>query len=97
MIQDIMAHIGKVKVEVIISEPPCSTSLLVLRTLKEISEELKDGIELEVYSYTDERAKILNVKTTPKVFVGGEAMLSRRPSKAEIMHLIESKLKGVSA
>ena len=87
----------KVKVEVVVSEPPCSTSLLVLRTLKEINEELKGDIELEVYSYIDERAKALNVKTTPRVFVGGEVLLSRRPSKAEVMQLIKAKLKEVSA
>lgn len=86
----------KVKVEVVLSEPPCSTSLLVLRTLKAISEELKGKVELEVYSYLDERAKTLNVKTTPKVIVGGEALPSRRPSKAEVMQLIEAKLKEVS-
>ena len=86
----------KVKVEVVLSEPPCSTSLLVLRTLKAISEELKGKVELEVYSYLDERAKTLNVKTTPKVIVGGEALPSRRPSKAEVMQLIEAKLKEAS-
>jgi len=87
----------KVKVEVVVSEPPCSTSLLVLRTLKEINEELKGDVELKIYSYLDERAKALNVKTTPRVFVGGEALPSRRPSKAEVMRLIEAKLKEVSA
>ena len=86
----------KVKVEVVLSEPPCSTSLLVLRTLKAISEELKGKVELEVYSYLDERVKTLNVKATPKVIVGGEALPSRRPSKAEVMQLIEAKLKEAS-
>jgi hypothetical protein len=92
-----MAHLGKVKVEVVVSEPPCSTSLIVIRTLKAINEELKDEMELQVYSYLDDRAKALNIKTTPRVFVGGEALPSRRPSKAEVMHLIEAKLKEVSA
>jgi glutaredoxin len=88
---------GKVNVEVVVSEPPCSTSLLVLRMLKEINEELKDDVELKIYSYLDERAKALNVRTTPRVFVGGEALPSRRPSKTEVMRAIEVKLKKVSA
>jgi len=91
-----MAHMRKVKVEVVVSEPPCSTSLIVLRTLKAISEELKDKVELEVYSYLDDRAKALNIKTIPRVIVGGEALPSRRPSKAEVMQLIEAKLKEMS-
>ncbi|MEM2904765.1 MAG: hypothetical protein QW587_03400 [Candidatus Bathyarchaeia archaeon] len=95
--QTAVGDMGKVKVEVIVSEPPCSTSLLVLRTIKAIGEELKDQLELEVYSYLDERAKELDVRTTPRVFVGGEALPSRRPSRADVIQLIEAKLKGASA
>jgi len=58
-----------VKVEVFISEPPCSGGRLLLKLIEKIKEEYKDKIEVEIYRGINPKLSEYGINSSPAVVI----------------------------
>ena len=61
-----------VKVEVFVSQPPCSGGRLLLKLMDEIKQEYGDKTEVEIHRGLDEKAKEYRLKVSPALIIDGD-------------------------
>lgn len=61
-----------VKVEVFISEPPCSGGRLLLKLVEKIKEEYKDKIEVEIYRGINPKLSEYGITASPAVVIDND-------------------------
>lgn len=59
----------KVKVEVFISEPPCSGGRLLLKLIEQIKGEYKDKIDVEIYRGLNPKLDEYDIKSSPAIVI----------------------------
>ncbi|MEM4576130.1 MAG: thioredoxin family protein [Candidatus Nezhaarchaeales archaeon] len=62
----------KVKIEVFVSEPPCSGGRLLLRLIDKIKEEYKDKIDIEIYRGLNPKLDEYGINSSPAVVIDGD-------------------------
>lgn len=87
--------VGKVKVEVFGSEPPCAKCRATVKAVKEASKEFGGAVEVSELSALSPEAERYDVMLTPTVVVNGKVVASGRvPAKEEIARAIRRELEG---
>jgi len=58
-----------IRMEVFVSEPPCSGGRLLLKLIEKIKEEYKDKIEVEIYRGVCQKLEEYEIKSSPAVVI----------------------------
>jgi len=61
-----------VKVEVFVSNPPCSGGRLLLKLVEEIEAEYKDKIRVEIYRGLCEKLREYQIEGSPAIVIDGD-------------------------
>jgi thiol-disulfide isomerase/thioredoxin len=81
---------GRLKIEVFLSAPPCSNSAALARLLDEIAEEYKEDIEIIAYEGRTEAFDTYNLTATPAVVIEELVkMMGFCPSKESLVSALK--------
>lgn len=58
-----------IKVEVFVSEPPCSGGRLLIKLIQKIKEEFGDKIEVEIYRGINPKLKEYEIEVSPSLVI----------------------------
>ena len=58
-----------IKVEIFVSEPPCSGGRLLLKLIEKIKEDYKEKIEIEVYRGQNPKLSEYNINVSPAIVI----------------------------
>ncbi|MEM2025462.1 MAG: hypothetical protein QXW94_04145 [Desulfurococcaceae archaeon] len=78
-----------VKVEVFVSEPPCSGGRLLLRLMDEVKRQCGDMIEVEVHRGPTREAEAYGIKVSPAVVIDCDIrIIGVCPTKATLLEAL---------
>ena len=58
-----------IKVEVFVSEPPCSGGRLLLKIIEKLKEEYKEKIEVEIYRGENPKSREYGINMSPAIVI----------------------------
>ncbi len=87
---------SKVKLEIVISDPVCTTSLVTSRNIKRMIKEFEGKIDFDEYSFRDPKAEKYRDLAMPLVFLNGKLINEpgKKPKNKEMKQLIKEALEG---
>jgi thiol-disulfide isomerase/thioredoxin len=86
---------GKVRIEVFGSQPPCAKCRATIKLAEELAKEFSGEVEVKEYTAFSKEADKYNIMMTPTVVINGKVFTTGKvPSRDELLHTVKRELRG---
>jgi len=86
---------GKVRIEVFGSAPPCAKCRASVKLSEEVAREFGDAVEVKEYTAFSKEADKYNIMMPPTVIVNGKVFVTGKvPDRDELINAVKRELGG---